>query len=146
MGCRRRDDGAAGRATAQPADIAILFRALSDVAIYEEALRDHGLDYYLVGGHAFYAQQEIFDVLNLLRTIHSPSDLVSLAGVLRSGMFSLADETIFWLAGHPEGLSAGLFAPQPPPSFRPRKPSALASRPARFPSCASSRTGCGSAS
>ena len=28
----------------------------------EEALREQELDYYLVGGHAFYAQQEIFDV------------------------------------------------------------------------------------
>ncbi len=102
---------------ARPADVAILFRALSDVAIYEEALRDYGLDYYVVGGHAFYAQQEIFDVLNLLRTIHSGSDLVSLAGVLRSGIFSLADETLFWLANHPEGLAGGLFAPQPPPQL-----------------------------
>ena len=31
-------------------------------------------------------------------------------GVLRSGFFSLADETIFWLAAHPEGLLAGLTA------------------------------------
>ncbi len=94
---------------ARPGDIAILFRALSDVEVYEEALRRYGIDYYLVGGHAFYAQQEIFDVLNLLRTLNSPSDAVSLLGVLRSGFFSLTDETIFWLAQHPEGLQGGLF-------------------------------------
>ena len=35
--------------------------------LYEEALREQGLDYYMVGGHAFYAQQEVFDVLNLTR-------------------------------------------------------------------------------
>jgi ATP-dependent helicase/nuclease subunit A len=107
----------AGRQAARPAqlsDVAILFRALSDVEIYEEALRRYGLDYYVVGGHAFYAQQEIFDLLNLLRAINSSSDLVSLVGVLRSGVFSLADETLFWLAGHPEGLSSGLFASQLP--------------------------------
>ncbi len=99
---------------AQPGDIAILFRALSNVEAYEAALRRHGIDYYLVGGHAFYAQQEIFDLVNLLRTLHSPSDVVSLVGSLRSGFFSLADETIFWLSQHPEGLAAGLFAAEYP--------------------------------
>ncbi|MGE0606640.1 MAG: UvrD-helicase domain-containing protein [Pirellulales bacterium] len=89
-------------------DIAILFRALSNVAEYEEALRRHGIDYYLVGGKAFYAQQEVFDLLNLLRALATPNDLVSLAGVLRSPYFSLADETLFWLAQHPGGLNDGL--------------------------------------
>ncbi len=50
-------------------DIAILFRALTDVELYEAALRKYEIDYYLVGGHAFYAQQEIYDLLNLLRAL-----------------------------------------------------------------------------
>jgi ATP-dependent helicase/nuclease subunit A len=89
----------------QAGDIAILFRALSNVQYYEEALRSYGIDYYLVGGHAFYAQQEIYDLLNLLRTIDCPADEISLAGVLRSPFFSLADETLFWLAEY-GGLAA----------------------------------------
>jgi ATP-dependent helicase/nuclease subunit A len=93
-----------------PGDVALLFRALSNVELYEEALRRYGVDYYLVGGHAFYAQQEIFDLLNLLRALSCPCDQVSLAGALRSPFFSLLDETIFWLAGHPDGLGSGLFA------------------------------------
>jgi ATP-dependent helicase/nuclease subunit A len=103
-----------GARPAMPGDIAILFRALSDVELYEEELQRLGIGYYLVGGHAFYAQQEIFDLLNLLRAIASPSDAVSLAGVLRSGFFALADETLFWLAQHPDGLAGGLFARQTP--------------------------------
>jgi ATP-dependent helicase/nuclease subunit A len=93
-----------------PGDIAILFRALSDVAMYEEALREQGIDYYLVGGRAFYAQQEVFDLLNLLRSLASPCDDVSLVGVLRSPFFSLSDEALYWLAQHEGGLAAGLFA------------------------------------
>jgi ATP-dependent helicase/nuclease subunit A len=92
----------------QPGDIAILFRSLSDVSYYEEALRSYHIDYYLVGGHAFYAQQEIYDVLNLLRSLAYPADEVSLAGVLRSPFFALADETLFWLAEQGRGLRAGL--------------------------------------
>ncbi len=96
----------------RPGDVALLFRALSDVDIYEQALREHNLDYYLVGGHAFYAQQEIFDLVNLLRAIASTCDTVSLAGVLRSPFFGLTDETLFWLAQHRAGLYGGLFDPQ----------------------------------
>lgn len=94
----------------RPGDIAILFRALSDVQLYEEALRAFELNYYLVGGHAFYAQQEIFDVLNLLRAVASPADEISLAGVLRSPFFALEDETLFWLVESGGTLNAGLFA------------------------------------
>ena len=101
----------------RPGDVAILFRTLSDVRYYEEALRDQGLDYYLVGGHAFYAQQEIFDVLNLLRAVASTADEISLAGVLRSPFFSLADETLFWLVEHGGNLNAGLLADAPPPQL-----------------------------
>ncbi len=97
---------------AKPGDFAILFRALSDVPIYEEALRQAGLDYYLVGGHAFYAQQEIYDVLNLLRTVLSECDEIALAGALRSPLFALQDETLFWLSRR-GGLNAGLLTPKP---------------------------------
>jgi ATP-dependent helicase/nuclease subunit A len=94
---------------ARQGDFAILFRALTDVQYYEEALRRYGVNYYLVGGHAFYSQQEIYDLLNLLRTINVPDDEVSLAGALRSPMFGLHDETLFWLSRHSEGLAGGLF-------------------------------------
>ncbi|MCG8585478.1 MAG: PD-(D/E)XK nuclease family protein, partial [Pirellulales bacterium] len=97
-------------------DVTILFRALSDVQVYEEALSKRGIDYYLVGGHAFYAQQEIFDLVNLFRVLASACDDVALAGVLRSPMFSLKDETLFWLCRGQEddGLAYGLFAAEPP--------------------------------
>ena len=99
----------------QLGDIAILLRSLSDVPIYEEALREQGLEYYLAGGHAFYAQQEIFDVLHLLRAVASRTDDLSLAGVLRSPIFSLSDETLFWLAQQRGSLNDSLFAGSLPP-------------------------------
>jgi ATP-dependent helicase/nuclease subunit A len=110
----KRSEGKWTTLPVQQKDIAILFRTLSNVQFYEEALRKYGIDYYLVGGHAFYAQQEIHDVVNLLRTLASPADAISLAGVLRSPMFALTDETLFWLAQHPQGLAAGLFADRLP--------------------------------
>ncbi|MBS0206690.1 MAG: UvrD-helicase domain-containing protein [Planctomycetes bacterium] len=78
----------------KPGDIVILFRALSNVHEYETALRRYGLDYYLVGGKAFFAQQEIFDLLNLCRYLDDPDDLIGLVGVLRSPFFNLSDDSI----------------------------------------------------
>ncbi|MCH7753470.1 MAG: UvrD-helicase domain-containing protein, partial [Planctomycetes bacterium] len=100
-------------------DIAILMRSLSDVPIYEDALRQHGLDYYLAGGHAFYAQQEIYDVLHLLRAIASPADELSLAGALRSPIFALQDETLYWLVEQHGSLNAGLLAEELPSQLSP---------------------------
>jgi len=132
----------------RPGDVAILFRALSDVDLYEDALRRYGIDYYLVGGHAFYWQQEVFDLLNLLRSLDSPLDVVSLAGVLRSPFFSLLDETLYWLAQHSGGLRAGLMQEEWPPQIEGDQLAQATSSPGwRLPQgpCASfgqSRTGC----
>ncbi len=91
-------------------DIAILLRTLSDAQVYEEALRAHGLSYYLAGGHAFYSQQEIYDVLNLFRAVSSEVDEIALAGALRSPLFSLADETLYWLVERHKSLNAAIGA------------------------------------
>lgn len=94
----------------QQGDVAILLRSLSDIHVYEAALAQQGLEYFLVGGHAFYAQQEIYDVLHLLRTVVSEADELSLAGALRSPLFSLQDETLFWLVQLHGSLQAALHA------------------------------------
>ena len=79
---------------AESGDIVILFRALSNVQEYETALRHYGLDYYLVGGKAFFAQQEVFDLLNLCRYLDDADDLIGLVGILRSPFFNLTDDAI----------------------------------------------------
>jgi ATP-dependent helicase/nuclease subunit A len=99
----------AGPRRVEPRDVTLLFRSMSHVAIYEAALRRHGLDYYLVGGRAFFAQQEVYDLLNLLRAVENPQDGASLVGVLRSPFCGLSDEAIVLLATHPDGAWAGLF-------------------------------------
>lgn len=94
----------------RPGDVVLLFRAMTHVATYEAALRKYGLDYYLVGGRAFFAQQEVYDLLHLLRTLDNPQDSTSLAGTLRSPFCCLSDEALFVLARYSEGLWAGVNA------------------------------------
>jgi ATP-dependent helicase/nuclease subunit A len=89
-------------------DVVLLFRSMSNVHLYEAALRRHGLDYYLVGGRAFFAQQEIYDLLNLLRALENPQDSLSLAGALRSPFCCLSDEALFVLSRQRDGLWTGL--------------------------------------
>ena len=55
-----------------------------------------------------FAQQEIYDILNLLRALENPQDGLSLAGVLRSPFCCLSDEALFVLGRRRDGLWAGL--------------------------------------
>jgi ATP-dependent helicase/nuclease subunit A len=110
-----REELVAGEGTGKPrpvraGDVVLLFRAMSNVHLYESALRRRGLDYYLVGGRAFFAQQEVYDLLNLLRALENPHDGLSLAGALRSPFCCLSDEALFVLGRHRAGLWAALNA------------------------------------
>ena len=89
-----------GRSTrpAQQGDVAILFRSLNDASIYEQALASEQLDYHVVGGSAFFAQQEVIDLINVLSTVEDPQDPLALAGTLRGPFFGLSDEGLYWLA------------------------------------------------
>jgi ATP-dependent helicase/nuclease subunit A len=80
-----------------PGHIAILLRATTDVHLYEQQLSEAGIPFYNASGRGFFGQREITDVMNALRVVANPRDSIALVGVLRSPMFSLSDETLFWL-------------------------------------------------
>lgn len=79
-------------------DIMILFRSTKAIPIYERALRDDGIDYYIVSGSGFYRSREVQDMLSLLRIIENPLDDVAMASVLRSPLVSLSMDGIYWLS------------------------------------------------
>jgi len=126
----------------EPRDVVLLFRAMNDVPLYENALRELGIPHYVVGGKAFYAQQEVYDVVNLLRVLDEPDDLVALVGVLRSPWFGCTDDEIFaaGFAGLIEPVAARLkrrASGEPDPSADRHRD---ASRPAPNPDPADPRT------
>ena len=82
----------------RPGDITILMPQLQNTAAYEEALQDAGVNYYIVAGAGLYRQQEVFDLLNALRTIDNPLDDIALMGFLRGGMVGLDDNTLLHIA------------------------------------------------
>ncbi len=79
-------------------DIAILFRTLRDLKLYERALEDQGVPCYVVKGGGYYQAREIVDLLDLLRIIRNPLDEIALAAVLRSPFAGLSDDALAVLA------------------------------------------------
>ena len=79
-----------------PAEIVILMRAFTHVAAVETALKDAGLDPYVVGGRGFWSQQQIDDLRCLLAVIANPLDDEALFGALASPACAVLPDTL-WL-------------------------------------------------
>lgn len=77
-------------------DIAVLFRAMTDIKLYEDVFRKYNIPYYIIAGSGFYARQEIKDILNYLKALDDPNDKIAVAGVLRSPMVGLTDNGLYW--------------------------------------------------
>jgi ATP-dependent helicase/nuclease subunit A len=103
-------------------DIALLFRALTHLETYRQALLRHGIPHRVLGGRGFYAAQEVLDVGSALAWVADPSDRASFAAVLRSPFVALSDAELYavqeraglsarrtrdWLGGETPELSSG---------------------------------------
>jgi len=107
----RADDGLAAEARAVAAylrgevaaggfgygDVAVLFRTMAGVALYEEAFRDAAVPFRTVGGRHYYDRSEVGWVIACLSAIEDPHDPVALVGALRSPFFGLADRDLLAL-------------------------------------------------
>lgn len=78
-------------------DAAILLRSMTDVGLYEEALKAAGVPYITVGGRGYFNRPEVEDLLALLCALDNPADDLNLGAALRSPLFALSDETLFAL-------------------------------------------------
>ena len=78
-------------------DVAILLRRATYLHLFEHALEAEAVPYYVVAGRGFYKQQEVLDLVHLLRVLEDPTDDLHLAGVLRSPFFAVSDEGLYRL-------------------------------------------------
>jgi len=75
-------------------DVAILARANSHLDAFVMALRKHGLPYQLVGNRGLYDQDEVRNILALLKIIINPKDSISLYRVLNIDSFAIPQKII----------------------------------------------------
>jgi ATP-dependent helicase/nuclease subunit A len=78
-------------------DIALLFRAMTQVQIYESVFRRANIPYQTVLGRGFYEREEITDLIQLLRFLDNKTDELALAAVLRSPLCGISDNALLAL-------------------------------------------------
>jgi ATP-dependent helicase/nuclease subunit A len=78
-------------------DIALLFRAMTQVGIYESVFRRANIPYQTVLGRGFYEREEITDLIQLLRFLDNKTDEIALAAVLRSPLCGIYDNALMEL-------------------------------------------------
>jgi ATP-dependent helicase/nuclease subunit A len=91
----RREVESAGRF--RYGDVALLFRAMTNVVAYEDALRAAGIPFRTVGGRHYYDRSEVGWTIAALAAIEDPHDPVALVGALRSPFFGVTDEALLGL-------------------------------------------------
>lgn len=95
-----RADPEEGRTTERPldfGDVAILCRASTAFAAYEDALEEAGVPFLTIAGRGFYERPEVRDVLNALQALAHPTDDLALVGLLRSPGVGLSDMALYRL-------------------------------------------------
>jgi ATP-dependent helicase/nuclease subunit A len=86
-----------GNASAQYSNIALLFRAMTNVGVYESAFRRANIPYQTVLGRGFYEREEVTDLIQLLRFLDNKTDELALAAVLRSPLCGISDNALLAL-------------------------------------------------
>ncbi|MEP6635483.1 MAG: UvrD-helicase domain-containing protein, partial [Acidobacteriota bacterium] len=81
----------------QFSDIAMLFRAMTDVPAYEAILRSANIPFQTVQGKGFYQREEISDLIQLLRFLDNKTDELALAAILRSPLGGISDNALLAL-------------------------------------------------
>ncbi|MDO8644064.1 MAG: 3'-5' exonuclease, partial [bacterium] len=76
-------------------DMVCLFRTRTAIPLCENILKEHQIPCHAVSRGPLFEAQEVLDLINLLKAIVHPKDLISRVGVLRSPLFAISDEEIF---------------------------------------------------
>ena len=80
----------------------LLLRSGTDVGIYAEALREHGVPFELGQDRGYYQRREIIEATALLRCVLDPNDQLAIVACLRSSFAGVPDAA--WLPLREAGL------------------------------------------
>ena len=88
---------------ARPEDVVILLRAFTDLAVFERALEDAGLQTLAGGGRGYWGRQVVRDLCAWLAALANPSDEAQLYGVLASPLVGASTDALALVSGAGKG-------------------------------------------
>ena len=118
------------RRSANPEDIAVMYRTTAQSRVLEEAFRRSEVPYRIIGGVRFYERKEVKDILAFVKLLYNPADRLSLERILDNtpigkGFGPRALETLLdWSRDHSTTAVDGLIslAPSVSPELRQQNP------------------------
>lgn len=90
----RRAEGVPGR------EIAVLYRSNGQAKLIEEALRERGVKYRMIGGQQFFERKEVKDVLAFLKLTLNRSDDISLRRIINYPARGIGEASVQQLSLH----------------------------------------------
>ena len=81
-------------------DFAILYRGNHQARLFEQALREHDIPYFLSGGTSFFARAEIKDVMAYMRLLANPEDDAAFLRIVNTPRREIGPNTLEKLAGY----------------------------------------------
>lgn len=78
-------------------DIAILFQKAKTMDLFTSVLMEYNIPYFVVGSQGFFDTEEVNTLILALKVIDNYNDEFAWVGVLRSPMFGVSDEALWYL-------------------------------------------------
>ena len=109
-------------------DYAILYRGNHQSRLFERALREYNIPYYLSGGTSFFAYTEIKDIMCYLRIITNPDDDNAMLRIINTPRREIGPGTLEKLVAFAADTNSSLFAAMHDPSIANALPNRAVSR------------------
>jgi len=109
-------------------DYAILYRGNHQSRLFERALREYNIPYYLSGGTSFFAYTEIKDIMCYLRVITNPDDDNAMLRIINTPRREIGPGTLEKLVAFAADTNSSLFAAMHDPSIANALPNRAVSR------------------
>jgi DNA helicase-2/ATP-dependent DNA helicase PcrA len=84
----------------RPRDLAVLYRSNGQAKLVEEALREEGVPYRMIGGTQFFERKEVKDLLAYMKLALHPTDEISLRRIVNYPARGIGEASLERLASH----------------------------------------------
>jgi len=85
------------------AEVGVLFRSMTDIGVYQRALRAHGIPHEVTKDRNYFRRREVVEAAALVRAVLDPFDTLGFLGFIRSAAIQVPAEALIplWIAELP---------------------------------------------